>query len=208
MELKEKIRAIVSCTNIFNEQEIEFIVEKTIIKQFKKDDILLREGQTPRMCFVVVEGCVREYLIKDGVEKSTAFFTEGDGDAFASFANDGKGLPSIHYWECSEDCVLTISNQSFENELRATLPRLDAFYKQIALKKLNKAKAEWSHFISSSPEERYLNLLETRPSLFNRVPHHQISSYLGMEPQSLSRIRKRILDNQSKSETNSVSFQG
>ena len=199
MELKEKIRAIVSCANIFNEKEIEFIVEKTIVKQFKKDDILLREGQTPSVCYMVIEGCVREYLIKDGVEKSTAFFTEGDGDTFAPFAHDGKGVPSKHYWECSEDCVLTISNQSFENELRAALPRLDAVFKQIAVEKLNKAKAEWSHFISSSPEERYLNLLETRPTLFNRVPQHQISSYLGMEPQSLSRIRKRILDNQSKS---------
>ena len=199
MELKEKIRSIVSRANIFNEKEIELIVEKTIVKQFKKDDVLLSEGQTPSVCYMVVEGCVREYLIKDGVEKSTAFFTEGDGDIFAPFAHDRKGVPSKHYWECSEDSVLTISNQSFENELRAALPRLDAVFTQIAVEKLNKVKAEWSHFISSSPEERYLNLLETRPTLFNRVPHHQISSYLGMEPQSLSRIRKRILDNQSKS---------
>ena len=197
MELKEKIRAIVSCANILNEKEIDLIVEKTIVKQFKKDEILLREGQIPSKCYMVVEGCVREYLIKDGVEKSTAFFTEGD--TFAPFAHDGKGVPSKHYWECSEDCVLTISDQSFEKELRAALPRLDAVFQQIAVEKLNKAKAEWSHFISSSPEERYLNLLETRPNLFNRVPHHQIASYLGMEPQSLSRIRKRIFNNYSTS---------
>ncbi|OEK07941.1 hypothetical protein A8C32_15870 [Flavivirga aquatica] len=197
MELKEKIRAIVSCANILNEKEINLIVEKTIVKQFKKADVLLREGQIPSKCYMVVEGCIREYLIKDGVEKSTAFFTEGD--TFSPFAHDGKGVPSTHYWECSEDCVLTISDQSFEKELRAALPRLDAVFQQIAVEKLNKAKAEWSHFISSSPEERYLNLLETRPTLFSRVPHHQIASYLGMEPQSLSRIRKRIYNNHSTS---------
>lgn len=195
MKLKEKIRAIISCPNILNEAEIELIVKKTIVKQFKKGEVLLRQGQIPNKCYMVVEGCVREYLIKDGTEISTAFFTEGD--TFTPYANDGKGAPSKHYWECGEDCVLTISNQSFEKELRASLPRLDTVFQQIAVEKLNKAKDEWSQFISSSPEERYLNLLKTKPTLFNRVPHHQIASYLGMKPQSLSRIRKRICDNQS-----------
>ncbi len=120
-----------------------------------------------------------------------------EGDTFTPNSSDGKGLPSNHYWECLEDCVLTISNQSFEKELRAALPRLDAVFQQIAIEKLNIAKAEWSHFISSSPEERYVHLLETKPSLFNRVPHHQIASFLGMKPQSLSRIRKRISNNHS-----------
>ena len=197
MDLKEKIRAVVSGTNLLNEDEINLIVKKTIVKQFKKDDILLRQGQIPTKCYMVVEGCVREYLIKDGVEKSTAFFTEGD--TFSPAASAGKDIPSDHYWVCVEDCVLTTSNKSFENELRSALPRLDAVFQQIALEKLQNAKAEWSDFISSSPEERYLHLLETKPALFNRIPHHQIASYLGMKPQSLSRIRKRILDNQSKS---------
>lgn len=197
MDLKGKIRAVVSGTNLLNEDEINLIVKKTIVKQFQKDDILLRQGQIPTKCYMVVEGCVREYLIKDGVEKSTAFFTEGD--TFTPSASGEKEIPSEHYWECVEDCVLTISNKSFENELRSALPRLDAVFNQIALEKLQSAKAEWSHFISSSPEERYLHLLETKPALFNRIPHHQIASYLGMKPQSLSRIRKRILDNQSKS---------
>ena len=68
MDLKDKIRAVVSGTNLLNEDEINLIVKKTIVKQFKKDDILLRQGQIPTKCYMVVEGCVREYLIKDGVE--------------------------------------------------------------------------------------------------------------------------------------------
>ena len=74
------------------------------------------------------------------------------------------------------------------------MPRLDNVFQNIAIGKLNQAKEEWSKFISSSPEERYLNLLNTKPDLFSRVPHHQIASYLGMKPQSLSRIRKRLLN--------------
>jgi CRP-like cAMP-binding protein len=47
-------------------------------------------------------------------------------------------------------------------------------------------------FITSSPEERYRKLLTDRPDLLGRVPQHQIASYLGVTPESLSRIRKRI----------------
>ena len=192
MILKEKIRNIISKIEILNQEEIDLIVDKTIVDAFKKGKILLRKGQIPTKCYMVVEGCVREYIISNGEEKSTAFYAEGD--KFAAYANEGKGVPSKHYWECLEDCVLTISNQDFEDELRSLLPRLDAIFQHIALQKINKAKEEWSKFVSSSPEERYLNLLETRPFLLNRIAHHQIASYLGMKPQSLSRIRKRILE--------------
>ncbi|UII80073.1 Crp/Fnr family transcriptional regulator [Flagellimonas sp. CMM7] len=188
MVLKEKIRALISKFQILNKEEVEILVEKTVVDSFKKDTLLLKEGQIPTKCYMVVEGCVREYLIKDGEEKSTAFFMEGD--TFTPHSHDSK--PSKHYWECVEDCILTISNKSFEEEIRAALPRLEAVFQEIAIQKINKAKEEWSEFITSSPEERYLNLLETKPLLLNRIPQHQIASYLGMKPQSLSRIRKRL----------------
>ncbi len=181
---------MISKFKILNKEEIETLVEKTIVHEFKKGTLLLREGQVPTKCFMVVEGCVREYIIKDGEEKSTAFFMEGD--TFTPHSIDSK--PSKYYWECTEDCILTVSNKSYEEEVRALLPRLNDVFQEIAIDKLNKSKEEWNHFISSSPEERYLNLLETKSHLLERVPHHQVASYLGIKPQSLSRIRKRILD--------------
>ncbi|WP_396589804.1 Crp/Fnr family transcriptional regulator [Allomuricauda sp. R78024] len=190
MSLKEKIRSMISNFEMLNKQEIETLLEKTIVDEFKKGTLLLREGQVPTKCFMVVEGCVREYLIKDGEEISTAFFTEGDTFTPPS----RKGSPSNHYWECAEDCILTISDKGYEEEIRAAIPRLDSIFQEIAIEKINKSKEEWSQFVSSSPEERYLNLFKTKPHLLERIPHHQIASYLGIKPQSLSRIRKRIID--------------
>lgn len=190
MNLKEKIRITLNKIELLKKEEIEVILDKTIVDAFKKGAILLREGQIPKKCYMVVEGCVREYIIKNGEERSTSFFTEGD--TFTPQTQNGQ--PSKYYWECIEDCILTISNKSFEEEIRAALPRLDAVFQQMAIAKINKSREELSEFISSSPEERYLNLLNTKPHLLNRVPQHQIASYLGMKPQSLSRIRKRILD--------------
>jgi len=186
---KEKVKALISQFPILTKEEVALIVDKTVVKSFKKGEILLREGQIPKNCYMVIEGCVREYLIKDGEEKSISFYTESE-----TFNPQHKICePSKFYWECAEDCILTISNKSYEVELQDILPRLEMVFRQIAIDKINLAKAEWSEFISSSPEERYLNLQKTKPSLFDRVPHHQIASYLGIKPQSLSRIRKRIL---------------
>lgn len=190
MELKEKIRYLVSNFKMFRPHEIDLIVESTIVDDFEKGTFLLKEGQIPKNCYMVVHGCVREYLIKDGEEISTAFFTEGD--TFTPTAKDGK--PSQHYWECTEYCILTISNKGYEDEIRALIPRLNSIFQEIAIEKINKSREEYSLFISSSPEERYLNLIENRASLLDRVPHHQIASFLGIKPQSLSRIRKRLLE--------------
>lgn len=189
MNPKEKIRTLISKFPILTKEEVTLIVDKSVVKEFKKGEILLREGQIPKNCYMVVEGCIREYLIKDGEEKSTGFYTESE----TLNPPSKDGIPSKYYLECAEDCVLTISGQAFEEELRLLMPRLDDVFQNIAISKLEQAKEEWSQFISSSPEERYLNLFNKKPDLFERVPHHQIASYLGMKPQSLSRIRKRLL---------------
>ncbi len=190
MKLKSKVRTLISKFELLNAEDVEIIVEKSVVAEFVKGTILLEEGQVPTKCYMVVEGCVREYIIKDGDEKSTAFFMEGD--TFTPYAGDGK--PTNFYWQCTEDSVLTISDKGFEEEIRAALPKLDVVFQKIAIAKINNAKEEWSRFVTSSPEERYINLLETRPLLLSRVPQHQIASYLGMKPQSLSRIRKRLLN--------------
>ena len=190
MDLKKKIRDMVSKFDLLNKEDIDIIVETTIVDSFEKGTVLLKEGQIPKKCYMIIEGCVREYILKDGEEKSTAFFTEGD----TFTPNSIYSKPSSYYWECSEDCVLTISNKSYEEELRKLLPRLTDVFQQIAISKINQAREELSTFMTSSPEERYINLLETKAKLLDRVPHHQIASYLGMKPQSLSRIRKRISD--------------
>ena len=60
MSLEEKIRVLISNFKILKEEEVEIIIEKTIVNEFKKGSILLKEGQIPTKCYMVVEGCVRE----------------------------------------------------------------------------------------------------------------------------------------------------
>lgn len=176
-------------------EEILIIAKDTVTKQFKKGDILLKEGQISKECYSVIKGCVREYQLKEGEEITTAFFTEGE--PIVNFTSATAQSPSSSFIECVEDSVLTVSNQELEKLMCEKIPRLEAIIRIEVEKNAGKKQDELASFITSSPEERYLNLQKNRPGLLNRVPQHQIASYLGIKPESLSRIRKRLVTKKS-----------
>lgn len=187
--MKEEFRAFISNFPILKTDEVEIIVEHTVVKEFKKGTILLKEGAICKECYAVIRGCVREYYIKDGLEKTTAFFTEGQSvNSFSSYTNQA---PSKHFLECSENCLLTVSNQSLIDQMCERIPRLTEFIKNEVEKDAGELQERMASFMTSSPEERFEDLMNNKPSLMNRVPQHQIASYIGVTPESLSRIKKR-----------------
>lgn len=173
-----------------SEEEKTAILEMSARKDFPKGTILLREGEFPSKCFYVLKGCVRQYTLKDGEEKTTFFFTEGQA-VFSNLNRDTR-VASKHFLECVEDCELSVTTQVQEEEMYKRFPRFEAMCRHSTAKQFEEFQDMFATFISSSPEERYLHLLETRPELLQRVPHYQLASYLGVKPESLSRIRKRI----------------
>lgn len=187
--MKDEFRAFISNFPFLNADETDIIVENTVLTEFKKGKILLKEGNISKECYAVIRGCVREYYIKDGLEKTTAFFTEGQSvNSFSSYTNQ---IPSKHFFECAEDCLLTVGNQSLVDQMCERIPRLVEFIKNEVEKDAGELQERMASFMTSSPEERFSDLMENNPSLMNRVPQHQIASYIGVTPESLSRIKKR-----------------
>ncbi|MFM7022281.1 MAG: Crp/Fnr family transcriptional regulator [Flavobacteriales bacterium] len=176
---------------MLSKEEIQLIVDNSTIKAFKKGSYLLKEGEVAKHCYLVLQGCVREFIIKNGEEKSTAFYTEGQPvNSFTSATTKSK---ATHNLICVEDCILTIGTSSLEEEMCQLIPRLRSVIRAEVEKHTGTYQDEMTKFITSSAEERYQDLLENRPELFNRVPLHQIASFLGVTAESLSRIRKRIV---------------
>jgi len=171
-------------------EEIKFIKDRNPVKFFKKGTILLKEGEYSDLCYYNFEGCVRQYYIIDGLEKTTFFYTEGF--AISPLTTTSKDTPSKYYLECIEDCNLSVTTRASEQELYQKFPRLESMCRKETERELGRYQELLASYITSSPEERYLNLLKNRPELLNRVPQHQIASYLGVKPESLSRIRKRL----------------
>ena len=189
-EMKNEFRAFISNFPFLNAEETEILIENTVLREFEKGSTLLKEGSISKECYAVIRGCVREYYIKDGLEKTTAFYTEGQSvNSFSSYTNQ---VPSKHFLECSEDSLLTVGNQSLVDQMCERIPRLRKFINQEVQKDAGVLQERMAVFMTSSPEERFANLMENNPSLMNQVPQHQIASYLGVTPESLSRIKKRV----------------
>ncbi len=172
-------------------KELEEAISKSgFIQCFDKGTLLVEEGKFTQKCFFILKGCVRNYYIKDGEEKTTEFYTEEQ--AIIASAN-GKNIPSTYYLECMEPTIAAVSDPEFEEDMYRKFPELESLSRVMAEKILTKQIETFAEFKMASPEERYLNFLTTRPDLIQRVPQHQIASYLGIKPESLSRIRKRIM---------------
>ena len=160
------------------------------IKFFEKGCLLLKEGSIAKACFFTIKGCVRSYQVVDGAERTTQFFVEGDPIApLVSYLNR---LPATHYLECIEDCTLAVLGYENEQRLYKEHPKFEALCRNSIEQEFGKQQEILQHFLTKSPEERYLLLQKKRPDLLQRVPQYHLATFLGVQPESLSRIRKRI----------------
>ena len=172
-----------------SDEEAEIVRESSHIKSYKKNDLLLSEGEHTRNHFFIVKGCVRTYYIIEGEEKTTEFYTENQSVIPASFVSK---QPSEYFIACLEDCTIAVGSEERDQELIEKIPKL----KNLIMKSDTQVRIQnqvmFDNFKNKSPEMRYHYLMETRPDLFNRVPLQQLATYLGITPVSLSRLRKRI----------------
>jgi CRP-like cAMP-binding protein len=173
------------------DEEKNALLSFDLFHAIKKGTILLKEGQKTKNSYFVINGCMRTYYVIDGEEKTTAFYTELEGLTPPCVINN---TPSDFYVNCIEDSILLISDADMGAEVNSKFPRFDTLCRILSEELLAKQQVDFDAFKTSSPEQRYLNLIDKRPDLIQRVPQHQLASYLGIKPQSLSRLRARILE--------------
>jgi len=178
------------------DEEKQLLIDLDIFKTFKKGDVLLKEGQMSDKNYFVLKGCLRTYYIIDGEEKTTAFYTEMEGIS-PHCVIDKK--PSEYFISCVEDCILVVSDTKMEATGFEQFPKFESLCRIMSEQLLAKNQMQFDDFKTSTPEQRYLNLLKTRPDLLQRAPQHQLASFLGITPQSLSRLRARIVQKKQRS---------
>ncbi|SDK85337.1 cAMP-binding domain of CRP or a regulatory subunit of cAMP-dependent protein kinases [Catalinimonas alkaloidigena] len=173
------------------EAEAQAINECIPIRTFEKGTVLLREGQVATDAYFILRGCIRSYYLLDGDEKTTAFYTEEQ--SCASLDSYTNRAPATHYLACVEETTVLVLNYEKEQELIRRYPKFESLCRVAVEQDFGKTQEQLARFITSSPEQRYRALLDSRPDLLQRVPQYHLASYLGVTPESLSRIRKRIL---------------
>jgi len=163
--------------------------ENLLVREFPKGTFLLKEGELCNECFFILNGLIRSYYMKDYEEVTADFYME---EQVVSPSCYGRNIPSDFFLECLEDTVAFVGTPQMESDMYSKYPQLESMSRVMGEKIMSSYRDSFDTFKMSSPEERYLNLVETNPDLIQRAPQYQIASFLGIKPESLSRIRKRI----------------
>ncbi len=171
--------------------EQQAILDEILVEEYSKGTTLLKQGGVPGNCYFVLKGCVRQHAVDVmGRDITSNFYTE---EQAISIFNAHKPDKSSEYTlTCLEDCVLVVGRLDTEKEMYAKYTQLETMTRRMIEESFGQVQEEFAAFIASSPEDRLKTLLHKRPGLIERVPQHQLASYLGMTPESLSRIKKRI----------------
>jgi CRP-like cAMP-binding protein len=160
-----------------------------LVRRFPKGAVLLRAGEIPDKSYFVLSGCLRSYVVKNGAEKTIDFILEEEAAIPLAY---GTGAPAEEYLECLEATVAVVNGVEGEARMLAAHPELKEVCLAMAEIMAAKLRGNLARYKTSTPEERYRDLAARRPELLRRIPQYHIASYLGVEPESLSRIRRRL----------------
>jgi CRP-like cAMP-binding protein len=172
--------------------EIKVLTESLVIKNFNKGDYILKEGQYNNDTYFVLNGCVKQFKILNGNDITTNFYTE---EQWIISLDSFEGRTASKYnLVCVEDTTVVIGNEEKAQVLFKQFPHFETISRQIMETVFMEQQNQMTSYITDKPEQRYLNLLNTRPEIFQRVPQYDIATYIGVKPESLSRIRKKLLN--------------
>ncbi len=174
------------------EKEIAFVEETFKERRVKKRQFILQEGEICTHNTYVLEGCFKMYLVDhNGKEHNLQFAIEnwwiGDVGSFHS------STPTKLNIEALENSIVLQIKKEDQLKLFVDYPKFNRIFRVLAENAMVGLQRRVLQNISSSAEERYLDFLERHPQLFNRISNVQIASYLGVTPEFLSTIRKKLV---------------
>ncbi len=174
----------------FTPNELAMVDTCFLAKQVKKGGLLLEEGHICDFITFIDQGIIRHFHTKEGVEKTCdlsfpdTFITE-----FTSFT---KGVPSRYAFQALNDCDVLFVKKADLLNLYEQCPKYETIGRLVAESVAQRATEIAMSLSSEKPEERYKKLMLKHPDLFQQVQQKYIANFLGISPESLSRIRKRV----------------
>jgi CRP-like cAMP-binding protein len=185
-------------------QKIELTLEEQLtvatayhLHQVKKKDFFLKEGTQCKLQGFVVGGTFRVFYTDKKSLEHVLYFAFKDwwmGD-IASFFDDN---PTKLNAQAMEDSWVLVIGREETEQLFKDVPKLERLFRIITQRTLSVLQKRFFLTVSANAEERYEELIQRHPGIEQLVPQHQIASYLGILPESLSRMKKQLMDRKMK----------
>ncbi len=175
----------------FTDEELAVVRTKLTPKKLRKKQYLLQEGDVCRFIAFVEKGALRSYTIDEkGGEHIIQFALEGwtISDLYSFLTSE----PATYTIDALEDSELVLINQSAHEELLAEIPHYETYIRLQITGAYIAMQRRLTSIISLSLPERYANFTALYPHILQRVPQHMIASFMGLTPETLSRVRKKI----------------
>jgi CRP-like cAMP-binding protein len=173
-----------------SDTELELIDKYFEEKTLNKKEFLLQDNRVCNFIGFVAVGCIRHFHVKDGIEKTCDIsFENAWVTDFQSFTSETMGKMNL---QAMETTTVYLINKQNLLKLYQDCPTYERFGRLMAEQVAQRATEIAMSLSADKPEERFQNLVKKQPDLFQRVPQKYIASFLGVSPESLSRIRKRI----------------
>jgi CRP-like cAMP-binding protein len=160
-------------------------------KKIRKKQYLLQEGDVCKAIAFVEKGALREYTIDEkGTEHIFQFALEGW--VISDLYSFMTGEPATYNIDALEDSELVLISKSAQDEILKRVPKYETYSRMQLTGAYLAMQKRVTSLISLSVEERYMYFTKLYPDIVQRVPQHMIASYMGLTPETLSRIRKKI----------------
>ncbi|SEV99428.1 cAMP-binding domain of CRP or a regulatory subunit of cAMP-dependent protein kinases [Chitinophaga sp. YR573] len=192
-EIKLVEKALQKLTGM-DEKEFALSLPFWQVKQYKKGEYYNEYKNVCKHLGFVINGIFRTYYMNEatGEEKNMLFYTDHQiVSAYKSFINQ---TPCNYYTESMVDSTILYIHINHLQELYEQSHQWERFGRYVAEIAFNLVMSHTEDFLFKTPEQRYVELLEVHPNIFNTIPLYHIASYLGIQGPSLSRIRKRMLN--------------
>jgi CRP-like cAMP-binding protein len=188
----EVLQAYFERKGALTSEEINFMRSVFLPKQLKKGEVLIREGEVPRYGAFVCRGFLRSYFVDNkGKEHVVQFAPENWWISARSGAVEGA--PSSVFIDAIEDSDIFLLDHAAHISLMQRIPLYASSFLSGIQKRGEAKEKRIVHSLAATAEERYNEFMKTYPSIAQRVPQHMLASYLGITPETVSRIRRKAL---------------
>ncbi len=187
---RDKLAVFFSNEFPFNKEGLEEFISSFVTKTYSKGDILLKKEKTENELRFLDEGVVREYYLNESKEKNINFYLESEFITdFYSFVSE---KPTNKYQECITDIELRVIPKDSFQEFLSRYMCGKLFIDEIFQRIIERKEKDLMRQFMNTAEENYNELIQCKSNWLQQIPQYHIASYLGVTPETLSRIRKRI----------------